>query len=490
MEGTIKRGNLWPHCSFLLILGPILYIFLSVWNQNPLHISRKLVASRTIATREEFENWKKQLQAIRGNLKGIAGTFSPSLFYHVRGLCLRCGFVGLEVSMKRLADMKMASSADADSPATAVCRAKYGTRRFLTDEEVEVMQDTYLHLDVEEKKVGKSKDSKALMSTGYSPPLLYSFPGSGNTWTRLLIEYATGFVSGSLYNDRQLAEFLPGELFCSRNVSVVKAHPSLNYFSELFLTDLNSNLTVKSGLKKCARGGVSKFSRAIVLLRDPFDALWSEFTRRASASHIGTLRRNEFDEKYWIREILSLAAAMRRSLSTDFHQLNSSLPESSHRLYVRYEDLNDPIRRRSSLQQIVEFLRLPVVSSARSSTVEEERPSSHLRSAALLDVAPEPKEQEDRLDCAFRLADHRRAHRVATSPADSDASSSGNSLDKHEVWKAYPEIVCRIWMYVGAFATPFGYSIWNNLDCRLIKPYMASQIPNSMGERLKKGVSE
>ena len=34
------------------------------------------------------------------------------------------------------------------------------------------------------------------------PPLLYTFPGSGNTWGRLLIEYATGIYSGSVYNDK------------------------------------------------------------------------------------------------------------------------------------------------------------------------------------------------------------------------------------------------------------------------------------------------
>ena len=37
--------------------------------------------------------------------------------------------------------------------------------------------------------------------------MLASFPGSGNTWSRLLIEYASGYFTGSIYNDITL---MPG----------------------------------------------------------------------------------------------------------------------------------------------------------------------------------------------------------------------------------------------------------------------------------------
>lgn len=33
---------------------------------------------------------------------------------------------------------------------------------------------------------------------------LASFPGSGNTWVRYLIQQATGYVTGSIYNDGSL----------------------------------------------------------------------------------------------------------------------------------------------------------------------------------------------------------------------------------------------------------------------------------------------
>ena len=36
------------------------------------------------------------------------------------------------------------------------------------------------------------------------PPVLYTFPGSGNTWVRLLIEFSTGILSGSAPIDQSL----------------------------------------------------------------------------------------------------------------------------------------------------------------------------------------------------------------------------------------------------------------------------------------------
>jgi hypothetical protein len=50
------------------------------------------------------------------------------------------------------------------------------------------------------------------------PALLWSYPGSGNTWARLLIEYATGVYTGSLFGDRTLFPVLPGERACNRSV--------------------------------------------------------------------------------------------------------------------------------------------------------------------------------------------------------------------------------------------------------------------------------
>ena len=54
--------------------------------------------------------------------------------------------------------------------------------------------------------------------------LLWSFPGSGNTWARLLLEAATGLPSGSVFNDSSLAGVLPAEL---RGVATAEACAAL-----------------------------------------------------------------------------------------------------------------------------------------------------------------------------------------------------------------------------------------------------------------------
>jgi hypothetical protein len=110
--------------------------------------------------------------------------------------------------------------------------------------------------------------------------MLYTFPGSGNTWCRLLIEYSTGIYSGAVYNDDKLLEALPGEFTCNHRVSVVKVHPHTHGFEELRTGTFNSDNN------KCKKGEVQRFKRAILLIRNPFDSIWSEFQRRVTKSHV------------------------------------------------------------------------------------------------------------------------------------------------------------------------------------------------------------
>ena len=57
------------------------------------------------------------------------------------------------------------------------------------------------------------------------PVLLLSHQGSGNTWTRLLLEYSTGIYTGSVYSDTTLYDILPAEAECGRIMLVNRAHP-------------------------------------------------------------------------------------------------------------------------------------------------------------------------------------------------------------------------------------------------------------------------
>jgi hypothetical protein len=121
------------------------------------------------------------------------------------------------------------------------------------------------------------------------PPMLYTFPGSGNTWGRLLIEHATGIYTGSVYNDRTLLSALPGELTCNWRVSVIKVHPHTHSFADLYSGRFHSD-----GNQKCKRGGVKRFERAVLLIRNPFDSIWSEYQRRITQSHVQGESNHDF----------------------------------------------------------------------------------------------------------------------------------------------------------------------------------------------------
>ena len=47
-------------------------------------------------------------------------------------------------------------------------------------------------------------DHSRLVRSDWVPPVLWSFPGSGNTWLRALLEATTGLSTGSVYHDRCL----------------------------------------------------------------------------------------------------------------------------------------------------------------------------------------------------------------------------------------------------------------------------------------------
>ncbi|XP_045205801.2 WSCD family member GA21586-like isoform X2 [Mercenaria mercenaria] len=93
---------------------------------------------------------------------------------------------------------------------------------------------------------------------------LASYPGSGNTWTRELIETATGLHTESIYTDWN---FVGSEMCPTRaKIFIVKTH-------------LTSN---KTNHPDCLKMGVKdlNYSKAILILRNPYNALLAEFNRQ------------------------------------------------------------------------------------------------------------------------------------------------------------------------------------------------------------------
>jgi hypothetical protein len=91
---------------------------------------------------------------------------------------------------------------------------------------------------------------------------LVSFPGSGNTWLRYLLQQATGILTGSVYKDYGLLKSgFPAESISNTSVLIVKTH-------------------------EWGTHGWERFGKAVLLVRDPAKAILAEFNRQ-SGGHVG-----------------------------------------------------------------------------------------------------------------------------------------------------------------------------------------------------------
>lgn len=115
---------------------------------------------------------------------------------------------------------------------------------------------------------------KKVFGGNFPPTALISYPGSGNTWLRHLIETATVFYTGSVYYDSDL--FKKG--FQGENLTVT-------HFRKLIAVKLHK-FYVKYTNEFTNSIVFSKESKCLILIRNPFDAYLAEFSRYYSNSHV------------------------------------------------------------------------------------------------------------------------------------------------------------------------------------------------------------
>ena len=95
-----------------------------------------------------------------------------------------------------------------------------------------------------------------------TPIALVSYPGSGNSWARVLLEEATGIYTGSVYCDKHyLFSGMIGEGISTENVIAIKCHSSVEE--------------------------TAQYSKKVIyIIRNPLKAIVSEYTRQtAKAGH-------------------------------------------------------------------------------------------------------------------------------------------------------------------------------------------------------------
>jgi hypothetical protein len=102
-----------------------------------------------------------------------------------------------------------------------------------------------------------------------------SYPGSGNTWVRHIIETLTGYHTTSVYCDKTLAPVFKAE--CDHS------------------DKYNHSIVVKTHkLKYCSR-----WNRAIVVIRNPLHSIRGEYQRLNTHSHTGYVDSEDWDWQDW-----------------------------------------------------------------------------------------------------------------------------------------------------------------------------------------------
>ncbi|XP_044763477.1 WSCD family member AAEL009094 [Coccinella septempunctata] len=159
---------------------------------------------------------------------------------------------------------------------------------------------------------------------------LASFPGSGNTWVRYLLQQATGILTGSVYRDYSLLKNgFPAENVVNGSVLLVKTH------------EFGPNA------KKI-------YSKAILLVRSPTSAIQAEFNRQ-SGGHVGfasPIRYKRNRGKYWEQFVYD-KLQMWKLTNLDW-LYNFTGP--THVIF--YEQLVDNLE--NNLRSMLNFLEVPI----------------------------------------------------------------------------------------------------------------------------------
>ncbi len=119
------------------------------------------------------------------------------------------------------------------------------------------------------------------------PILLASFPGSGNTWLRHVLQSGSRMLVGSMYSDESLRGAFPAESVRDGTAPFVKTH----FPCEACWTNPRTGALIPVA----KTGYLASASGTLYVLRSPLDALVAEFSRKATArNHTGAASPEQF----------------------------------------------------------------------------------------------------------------------------------------------------------------------------------------------------
>jgi len=192
---------------------------------------------------------------------------------------------------------------------------------------------------------------------------------------------------------------------------------------------------------------VQKFDRALFLVRNPFDAIWSYYNIMSSGSHVGGILRSNFNWTHWQLQSVRYAEQYVDMVEVQYAGIKRILPSESL-LLLRYENLVRNRTRFHALKNMATFADLGAVAT------------------------------RERVKCAFLLGDHPSIHRpsagaIARVSQDPKKWEMRFALKSELVSKAeafLPTIVCAIWDIIGPSSARMGYKkIYGGHKCDTLK---------------------
>ena len=271
---------------------------------------------------------------------------------------------------------------------------------------------------------------RSFYKKGHAPVVLWSAPGSGNTFVRALIETSTGIYSGSVSQDQYVVDLLPGEAEpvesyddCSK-LSVIKAQT--NSFKGQSIACGFPIFTVCD----------SRVSAVVMLVRHPLSAAWAQYQREAvhGAS--------------WASRSLALVAkwsGLWHHRKGRYSKWMAAYGTGSYHL-VRFEDLTNPLLRHIELQAIVDFIGLNATSNSIACAFSSELAESFRRERTSL--------HGSELSTVRRLQNTNETEDPILEPHDVEAPAA------HDAWLSLgPMALERAWLMTLPHAESLGYTI-------------------------------
>ena len=191
------------------------------------------------------------------------------------------------------------------------------------------------------------KDFKTRFAKVNTLPIraLASFPGSGNTWVRYLIEGATGVYTGSIFNDRSIlraGHYGEGRDYKDGSTIMQKTHHRSLYLDKYKGYEL-----------KWRETHIMTFQgRAVLVVRNPYKAILSYWNFFTTQSHTNTISEHSF-ESFKFKDFVFTGASRWFEVISDWINMGNDV------YFIFYEDLvEDPVR---EMRKLIDYLGFPVI---------------------------------------------------------------------------------------------------------------------------------